>query len=79
MLWDRPPADRWEVAVTLGGFADAREIFGVADDFDRPDDGAHPLTLVRSLEHIYNNGASTVVAGARRRQEQFERQHGRAR
>ena len=50
------------VAVALGGFADAREIFGVADDFDRPDDGAHPLTLVRSLEHIYNNGASTVVA-----------------
>jgi hypothetical protein len=50
------------VPVALGGFADAREIFGVADDFARPDDGAHPLTLVRSLEHIYNNGASTVVA-----------------
>jgi hypothetical protein len=48
--------------MTLGGFADAREIFGVADDFARPDDGAHPLTLVRALEHIYNNGASTVVA-----------------
>jgi Phage tail sheath protein subtilisin-like domain/Phage tail sheath C-terminal domain len=48
--------------VTLAGFANAREIFGVPDDFDRPDNGAHPLTLVRALEHIYNNGASSVVA-----------------
>jgi hypothetical protein len=48
--------------VVLAGFADAREIFGLPDDFDRPEDGAHPLTLMRALEHIYNNGASTVVA-----------------
>ena len=48
--------------VTLAGFADAREKFGMPDDFDGPEDGAHPLTLVRTLEHIYNNGASNVIA-----------------
>lgn len=48
--------------VTLAGFANAREIFGLADDFKQPEDGAHPLTLVRALEQLYNNGASTVVA-----------------
>ena len=48
--------------VTLSRFANAREIFGLPDDFNRPEDGVHPLTLVRALEHIYNNGASTVVA-----------------
>lgn len=49
------------IPVTLSGFANAREVFGQPDDFDRPE-GAQPLTLVRGLEHIYNNGASTVVA-----------------
>jgi hypothetical protein len=48
--------------VTLGSFADAREIFGLADPFDRPDDGTHPLSMVRAIEHVYGNGASTVVA-----------------
>ena len=48
--------------ITLGGFSNAREIFGVPDDFDRLEDGTNPLTLVRALEHIYNNGASTVMA-----------------
>lgn len=47
--------------ITLAGFADAREQFGAADDFDRPDEG-EPLTLVRALELVYGNGASTVVA-----------------
>ncbi len=50
------------VPTTLGGFADARDIFGRADDFARPEDGANPLTLVRSLEQTYNNGAVSVVA-----------------
>ncbi|HEY7489943.1 MAG TPA: phage tail sheath subtilisin-like domain-containing protein, partial [Candidatus Tectomicrobia bacterium] len=48
--------------VTLASFANARELFGLPDTYNRPDDGAHPLTLVRALEHIYNNGAATVVA-----------------
>jgi hypothetical protein len=48
--------------ITLAGFGEARELFGQPDDFTRPEDGSNPLTLVRSLEHIYNNGAATVVA-----------------
>ncbi|HEX8904434.1 MAG TPA: hypothetical protein VF771_06315, partial [Longimicrobiaceae bacterium] len=48
--------------VTLSGFANARETFGLPDDFDRPVDGSHPLTLTRALQHIYGNGASTVIA-----------------
>ena len=48
--------------VTLAGFADARTVFGESDDFQRPEDGSNPLTLVRALEHLYNNGASSVVA-----------------
>lgn len=47
--------------VTLAGFADARDRFGLADDFERPEAG-EPLTLVRALERVYGNGASTVVA-----------------
>lgn len=49
-------------AVTLAGFAEARDLFGLPDDFDRPEDGSNALTLVRSLQHIYSNGATTVVA-----------------
>ena len=49
------------VPVTLGGLTDARNQFGSSDDYDRPDDGSHPLTLVRAMEYIYNNGASTVI------------------
>jgi hypothetical protein len=48
--------------ITLASFANAREYFGLPDSYTRPEDGSHPLTLVRALEHIYNNGASTVVA-----------------
>lgn len=48
--------------ITLSGFSSAREIFGSADDFLQPEDGAHPLTLVRALQFIYANGASTVIA-----------------
>ncbi len=48
--------------VTLASFANARELFGLPDSYTRPEDGSNPLTLVRALEHIYNNGASTVVA-----------------
>jgi len=49
-------------AVTLAGFAEARELFGPPDPFGNPNDGEHPLTLTRALELIYANGASTVVA-----------------
>jgi hypothetical protein len=48
--------------VTLSGFSHARDVFGVADPFNRPEDGSHPLTLLRALEQLYNNGASSVVA-----------------
>ena len=48
--------------VTLASFANARDLFGLPDSYARPEDGSNPLTLVRALEHIYNNGASTVVA-----------------
>ena len=50
------------VPVTLSGYAAARDTFGAADDFAQPEDGANPLTLTRSLELLYGNGASTVVA-----------------
>lgn len=50
------------VPVTLSGLTDAREKFGRPDSFDRPEDGAHPLTLVRALEYAYANGAASVVA-----------------
>jgi len=48
--------------VTLSGFASARDTFGSPDNFQQPNDGAHPLTLVRALQAIYANGASTVIA-----------------
>lgn len=48
--------------VTLSGFAAGRELFGKPDDFQQPEDGSHPLSLVRSLALLYGNGASSVVA-----------------
>ena len=48
-------------AVALGGLADARELYGAPDEFTRPL-GEVPLTLVRALELVYANGASSVVA-----------------
>ena len=48
--------------VTLSDLTDARARFGLPDDFARPEDGANPLTLFRALEHIYSNGAASVVA-----------------
>lgn len=48
--------------VTLSGFAAGRELFGLPDDFTQPEDGANPLSLVRSLALLYNNGASSVIA-----------------
>jgi hypothetical protein len=48
--------------ITLASYSNARDLFGLPDNYTRPEDGSHPLTLVRALEHIYNNGASTVVA-----------------
>jgi len=43
-----------EVAI-LGSFSEAREIFGNTQE-------GHDLTLMRSLEQIYNNGGRTVYA-----------------
>lgn len=48
--------------ITLSGFANARDIFGLPDDFNQPENGSNPLTLVRALQLIYGNGASTVIA-----------------
>ena len=48
--------------ITLSGFANARDLFGLPDDFAQPQDGSTPLTLVRALSQLYNNGASTVIA-----------------
>ncbi|HET7270071.1 MAG TPA: phage tail sheath subtilisin-like domain-containing protein, partial [Rubrobacter sp.] len=50
------------VPITLSGLTDARARFGLSDSFDRPEDGANPLTLFRALEHIYSNGAASVMA-----------------
>ena len=50
------------IPVTLSGFADARNRFGFPDDFDHPEDDGNPLTLVRALEHVYDNGAASVIA-----------------
>jgi hypothetical protein len=49
-------------AVTLSGFANARDVYGLPDDFSQPEDGSTPLTLVRALSQLYNNGVSTVIA-----------------
>ncbi len=51
-----------EEPVTLAGMAHAREEFGPPDDFARPSDGQTPLTLTRALEHLYANGAASVLA-----------------
>lgn len=48
--------------VTLSDFADARNRFGLPDDFDHPENVENPLTLVRALEHVYDNGAASVIA-----------------
>jgi hypothetical protein len=48
--------------ITLSGFSQARELFGLPDKYSIPEDGSNPLTLVRSLQLAYANGASTVVA-----------------
>src|SRR5512139_2834722 len=48
--------------ITLAGLAQAREVFGRPDAFNRPEDGANPLTLLRALELVYSNGAASVVA-----------------
>jgi hypothetical protein len=50
------------VPITLASFANARDIFGLPDDLGSPEDGSNPLTLVRALQQVYNNGASGVIA-----------------
>ncbi len=49
-------------AVTLSGYAEARDLFGLPDDFTLPEDGSNPLTLTRALQLAYANGATNVVA-----------------
>ena len=48
--------------VTLSGLAHARQMFGLPDAYARPEQTGYPLTLVRALEHLYANGASSVLA-----------------
>jgi hypothetical protein len=47
-------------AVQLSGPSAARDLFGAPDEFARPL-GTEPLTLVRALELVYANGASSVI------------------
>ncbi len=47
------------VPVILGSYAEARDRFGLYDAWN---DGKGKLTLVRALEQVYNNGATTVIA-----------------
>jgi hypothetical protein len=44
----------------IGSFAEAKEIFGESDPWSK--DNTNPLTLIRALELIYNNGGKTVYA-----------------
>jgi hypothetical protein len=48
----------------IGSFTEAQELFGDADDSTNPDGtkNANALTLVRALEHVFNNGGRTVYA-----------------
>ncbi len=48
--------------VTLAMPDQARAQFGAQDDPRDPEDGEHPLTLVRAVDLCYANGASTVIA-----------------
>ena len=50
------------VPVTLSGMAEANDLYGAPDNFAVPTDGSNPLTLTRSLQYAYGNGASTIVA-----------------
>jgi hypothetical protein len=54
---ERGPVDQ---VVILGSFAEARAAFGEADPWQ--DGKRGELTLIRSLELAFNNGASTVYA-----------------
>ena len=48
--------------VTLANFADARAVFGRADDPANPiDPGSPMLTLVKALQLAYDNGASSII------------------
>jgi hypothetical protein len=48
--------------VTLGSYGEARDTFGLPDDYTQPEDGSHPLTLTRAIQLLYGNGASSIVA-----------------
>jgi Phage tail sheath C-terminal domain/Phage tail sheath protein subtilisin-like domain len=48
--------------VTLGSYGDARNTFGLPDDYAQPQDGSHPLTLTRAIQLLYGNGATSIVA-----------------
>ena len=50
------------VPVTLGSYGEARDTFGLPDDFAKPEDGSHPLSLSRAIQLLYGNGASSIVA-----------------
>jgi len=48
--------------ITLSGMSEANDLFGPPDPFSVPTNGSEPLTLTRSLQLAYGNGAATVVA-----------------
>jgi Phage tail sheath C-terminal domain/Phage tail sheath protein subtilisin-like domain len=54
---DKGPIDEVKI---LGSFTEAKEIFGDADAWQGG--GDNELTLIRALEHVFNNGGRTVYA-----------------
>jgi hypothetical protein len=54
------------IPITLSDLTDAQDKFGIRpglpDGLELPDDSHDPLTLVRALRFIYDNGAASVVA-----------------
>ncbi len=54
---NKGPVDEVKI---LGSFTEAREMFGNSDPWQGGNN--NELTLIRALEHIYNNGGRTVYA-----------------
>src|SRR5207247_11230332 len=46
--------------ILLGNYGEARDVFGDYDAWQKGE--ANELTLVRALEQVFNNGATTVIA-----------------
>jgi hypothetical protein len=56
---NKGPLDK---AIVLSSFSEAKETFGAYDGWRGGGPGENELTLVRALQQLFNNGASTVYA-----------------